>query len=41
MVLDRAERALSQDAKLTLQRKTLQDWVADQRGIATIEVLID
>ncbi len=41
MVLDRAERALSQDAKLTLQRKALQDWVADQRGIATIEVLID
>ncbi len=41
MVLDRAERALSQDAKLTLQRKALQDWVADQRGIAIIEVLID
>jgi len=41
MVLDRAERALSQDAKLTLQRKALQDWVADQRAIATIEVLID
>jgi peptidyl-prolyl cis-trans isomerase C len=40
-VIDRAERPLSSDARLTLQRQALYDWLAEQREISTIEVLID
>jgi hypothetical protein len=41
MVLDRAERPLTQDARLTLQRKALHDWLEDQRSNSQIEILID
>lgn len=40
-VLAREERPLSQDARLTLQRQALYDWLADKRETSTIEVLID
>lgn len=40
-VLDRADRSLSPDALLTLQRQALYDWLAEQREISTIEVLVD
>jgi len=40
-VLDRAERRLTPDARLTLQRKALYDWLAEQRQTSTIEVLTD
>lgn len=41
MVLSREERALSPDARLTLQRQALHDWLSEQREISEIEVLID
>ena len=40
-VLAREERPLSSDALLTLQRKALQDWLAEKRESSLIEVLID
>lgn len=41
MVLDRGERRLSSDARLTLQRQALHSWLAEQRNASAIEVLID
>ncbi|MEA3327731.1 MAG: SurA N-terminal domain-containing protein [Chloroflexota bacterium] len=41
LVIDREERPLTNDAKLTLQRKALQEWIVNQREISTIEKLID
>lgn len=41
MVLDRAERPLAGDARLTLQRQALHAWLNQQRDQATIEVLVD
>ena len=41
LVVGREERPLTNDAKLTLQRKTLYDWLVNQREISTIEKLID
>lgn len=41
MVLDRAERPLTGDARLTLQRQALHAWLNQQRDQATIEVLVD
>jgi len=41
LVIDREERPLTNDARLTLQRQALQAWVADRRTSSTIEVLID
>jgi len=40
-VLAREERPLSQDARLTLQRQALHNWLADKRETSTIDVLID
>jgi parvulin-like peptidyl-prolyl isomerase len=40
-VLDREERRLTADARLTLQRQALNDWLGEQRQVSTIEVLID
>ncbi len=39
-VIDREERPLSPDARLTLQRNALYEWLAQQRESSTIEVLI-
>lgn len=39
LVLDRGERTLTNDARLTLQRQALQAWVADRRANSTIEIL--
>jgi peptidyl-prolyl cis-trans isomerase C len=41
MVLAAVERPLTSDARLTLQRRALFDWLAEQREGSTIEVLID
>jgi len=41
MMLDRGERRLSSDARLTLQKQALHSWLAEQRNVSTIEVLID
>jgi parvulin-like peptidyl-prolyl isomerase len=41
LVLDRGDHPLTSDARLTLQRQALQDWLATQRENSTIEVLID
>ena len=41
LVVGREERPLTNDAKLTLQRKALYDWLVKQREISTIEKLID
>lgn len=41
LVLDRAERPLSQDALLTLQRQAIYRWVEETRETSKIEVLID
>jgi len=40
-VLDRAERPLTSDARMTLQRTALQSWLDQQREQATIEVIVD
>lgn len=39
-VIERGEHKLSPDARLTLQRKALETWLADHRQNATIEILI-
>ena len=41
MVLDRGERPLTSDARLTLQRGALYAWLTQQREQANIEVLVD
>lgn len=41
MVLEREERPLSNDARLTLQRKALHAWLVQRREESTIEVLVD
>lgn len=41
MVLDRAEHPLSHDARLTLQRRALHDWLEEQRQNSTIEILVE
>jgi len=41
MVLDIEERQLTSDARLTLQRRALNEWLAEQRQKSTIEVLVD
>ncbi len=41
MVVSREERVLTHDARLTLQRNTLETWLADQRESSTIVWLID
>lgn len=41
MVLEREDRPLSSDARLTLQRQALYTWIEEQRENSTIEVLID
>ena len=38
-VLDRGEHPLSTDARLTLQRQAVQDWVADRRTSSIIEII--
>lgn len=40
-VLDCEERPLTTDARLVLQRQALHDWLAEQREMSTIEVLVD
>lgn len=40
-VLSREERPLSSDARLTLQREAVHNWLAEQRESSQIEVLID
>jgi parvulin-like peptidyl-prolyl isomerase len=40
-VLDREERPLTTDARLVLQRQAVHDWLAEQREMSTIGVLID
>jgi len=40
-VLEREEHPLSSDARLTLQRQALHDWIEERRENSTIEVLID
>ena len=40
-VLDHEERALSSDARLTLQRAALHTWLAEKRENSDIQVLID
>jgi peptidyl-prolyl cis-trans isomerase C len=40
-VIDREERPLTSDAKLTLARQALYDWLEIRRTTSTIEVLID
>ena len=40
-VLEREEHPLSSDARLTLQRQVLHDWIEERRENSTIEVLID
>lgn len=40
-VLEREERPLSSDARLTLQRQALYAWIEERRENSTIEVLID
>lgn len=40
-VLSREERPLSSDARLTLQREALHTWLAEEREVSQIEVLID
>ncbi|HZW04710.1 MAG TPA: peptidylprolyl isomerase [Anaerolineaceae bacterium] len=39
-VLDRRVEPLSPDARLTLQRQVLQDWLAEQRSNSTIEIFL-
>jgi parvulin-like peptidyl-prolyl isomerase len=39
-ILAREERQLTSDARLILQRKALQDWLANQRETSSIEVLV-
>lgn len=41
LVLDRAERPLTSDARMTLQRTALHTWLDQQRAQATIEVIVD
>ena len=41
MVLSSEERPLTSDARRTLQRRALHDWLSEQREMSTIEVLID
>ena len=41
MVLARETRPLSYDARTTLQRQAVRDWIAERRQDATIEILID
>lgn len=40
LVIDREERPLTTDARLTLQRNVLHEWLVQQRENSTIEVLI-
>ena len=40
-VLGREERPLTKDARLVLQRQAVGEWLAEQREVSTIEVLID
>jgi parvulin-like peptidyl-prolyl isomerase len=40
LVIDREERPLMTDARLTLQRNALHEWLAQKRESSTIEVLI-
>lgn len=41
LVIDRGEYPLTADARIVLQRHSLQSWLAEQRGKSTIEVLVD
>jgi peptidyl-prolyl cis-trans isomerase C len=41
LVINREERALTADARLTLARQALTAWLEDQRAASTIEVLVD
>ncbi len=41
MVVAREERHLTNDAKLTIQRKTLREWIQNRREISEIEILIN
>ena len=40
-VIDRNVQPLSLDARLTLQRQALHQWLIDRRTESTIEVLVD
>lgn len=40
-ILDRGERPLTSDARLTLQRQALETYLSDQREKSAIEVLVD
>jgi parvulin-like peptidyl-prolyl isomerase len=41
LVIDRGERPLSSDARLTLERQALHRWLEERRENSTIELLID
>lgn len=41
LVIDREERPLSSDARLTLERQALYRWLEEKRENSTIEVLVD
>ena len=41
LVINREERRLTLDARLTLARQALNAWLADRRAISTIEVLVE
>ncbi len=41
LVIDRQERLLSQDARLTLQRQAVRSWLENRRTNSQIEILID
>lgn len=41
LVINRAERPLTADARLTLARQALAAWMEEQRSVSTIEVLVE
>ena len=41
LVIDRGEYPLTADARIVLQRQSLQSWLAEQREKSTFEVLVD
>jgi peptidyl-prolyl cis-trans isomerase C len=41
LVINREERALSPDARLTLARQALNAWMEDRRAVSTVEILVE